>query len=236
MPHAANRCPRCATLVGHRDRALQLGGLAQQGQQLVGRPQAAVIWSMTPQGAPTTRFSTFWHSSASSRGSSAQPEGDRHRLHGRDLERRRRADALALRDVRADQQAQRPTSNGNARSRAEHHEPAHHVGGPLPGAVARQERPRVRVLQRSAAGGQRVERRPRTRRPARWPRHPGSRPARAARGRAAARPAWPRERPLEHERARVVGDAAHDVQPPGRPGHARSSRSRSKSARAAGSG
>mmetsp|Transcript_28443 Transcript_28443/g.70069 ORF Transcript_28443/g.70069 Transcript_28443/m.70069 type:complete len:224 (-) Transcript_28443:504-1175(-) len=31
------------------------------------RPHALAIWSMTPQGAPTTRFSTFWHSMASSR-------------------------------------------------------------------------------------------------------------------------------------------------------------------------
>mmetsp|Transcript_14151 Transcript_14151/g.59142 ORF Transcript_14151/g.59142 Transcript_14151/m.59142 type:complete len:237 (-) Transcript_14151:1555-2265(-) len=36
-------------------------------------PQAEAIWSMRPHGAPTTRFSTFWHSTASSLRSSSKP-------------------------------------------------------------------------------------------------------------------------------------------------------------------
>ena len=37
-------------------------------------PNTHVIWSITPHGAPATRFSAVWHRSARSRGSSAMPK------------------------------------------------------------------------------------------------------------------------------------------------------------------
>ena len=47
-----------------RHRRAHLRGLAEQREEPPLRPRADAIWSITPHGAPTTRFSTFWQSSA----------------------------------------------------------------------------------------------------------------------------------------------------------------------------
>src|SRR5215471_21463029 len=51
-------------------------GWHNNASSLPGSPQTAVIWSIIPQGAPTTAFSIIWHSKARSGGSIFSPNDD----------------------------------------------------------------------------------------------------------------------------------------------------------------
>ena len=145
-------------------------------------------------------------------GGDMQAPRRQHGLHGRGLDGGRRADALALRHVGLDEE-RRAAVEGEALLSGKHVKYPGDVRRPMPGMVSREPLAGARV--RRSAVLEEIER------------HSGDVRARGVRrldvqdaigaplhGHARGLP----DRPLQHQRAGIVGDAAHDVEPPRRAG------------------
>jgi hypothetical protein len=154
------------------------------------------------------KFSTFWARSASALASTVNPWRDC--FERRDLQRGRRAHPLPGRDVRANQQTH--AARTDAVLAVEDHQPAEDVGAPGPARIAREQRPRRREVERRLTGGELGERE----------RHARFRPGIAelvaldddllATGLLRRHQGRDRQRQLQHQRARIVGDPTHQIE------------------------
>ncbi len=194
--------------VRQRDRPLELGGLTEQRHE---RSRLAANRRHLIHHAARRADDQVLDLLAADRphaGIDLQAPRRQHGLHGRGLDGGRRADALALRHVGLDEE-RRAAVEREALLSGEHVKHPGDVRRPMPRMVPRE--PLARALVRRSAVLEQIERHPRDVR-ARGVRRLDVQDAIGAPLHGHARGLA--DRPLQHQRAGVVGDAAHDVEPP----------------------